>query len=62
MWSAIISAVISIGGWFASRYLDNKQRILRYVNYVKEWIENTPTGAEVADDHDDLMEGDNRPK
>jgi len=62
MWTAVITAVINIVGWFAGRAANSKVRVQRYIKYIKEWIKKTPTGAEISDSHDDLMSGDNRPK
>lgn len=56
MWSAIISAAVSLFKFFVDKSMASKVKMEEYVGYIKEWLKRTPTGAEVSDEHDEIMD------
>lgn len=55
MWSKIISAVISSVAWAVSRNIIAQENADKYVNYIKKFSQNTPSGAEISDEYEDLI-------
>lgn len=58
MWTTIVSAVISIVTWIVDKNQKARISTEKYIDYIQKWIKNTPTGSEVSDDHDELMNRD----
>ena len=55
MIETIISIALSLVGWIIDRSKKAKLSAKKYVDYIKQWIDITPSAADVADDHDELF-------